>query len=296
MTARATPRAVVAHVLARRQRTRSSTPVVFPTGLAVNGATDVDVRNYALVADYFDAHIDIDPGMTVIDVGANIGLFSIEVLQRTGGAVRLLAFEPARAPFAHLRRNLSELFPGADVTVRCAALAERPGDAEFYYRPLASPLSSLAPHAAMDSRALAAGVLRPDAPPAYRGLVPEWIRHVPDPLAVRLVAFVLDVAQSTVLPTRCAVTTLSEVIREHALDRVELLKVDVEGAELDVLRGIEENDWPRIGAVVAEVHDTGGRVRAVRSLLEGHGLTRIDVHQDWLFEPTDIYMVSARRR
>jgi hypothetical protein len=36
---------------------------------------------------------------------------------------------------------------------------------------------------------------------------------------------------------------------------VDLLKIDVERAELDVLLGIDERDWPRIRQIVAEVHE-----------------------------------------
>ncbi len=45
---------------------------------------------------------------------------------------------------------------------------------------------------------------------------------------------------------RCAMTTVSALMAEHNLERIDLLKIDVEGAELDVLRGIRPEDWPRI--------------------------------------------------
>ena len=45
---------------------------------------------------------------------------------------------------------------------------------------------------------------------------------------------------------RCAMTTVSALMAEHDLQDIDLLKVDVEGAELDVLRGILPGDWPRI--------------------------------------------------
>lgn len=45
--------------------------------------------------------------------------------------------------------------------------------------------------------------------------------------------------------------TVSDLIRRHGLERVDLLKIDVEGAELDVLHGIEQEHWPRIQQVRA---------------------------------------------
>ena len=55
--------------------------------------------------------------------------------------------------------------------------------------------------------------------------------------------------RNTLLKTdtqRCAMTTVSALMAEHDLERIDLLKIDVEGAELDVLRGIRPEDWPRI--------------------------------------------------
>jgi Methyltransferase FkbM domain len=54
---------------------------------------------------------------------------------------------------------------------------------------------------------------------------------------------------------RCELRTLSSVLRDLELDHVDLLKIDVEGAELDVLKGmsgIPEDKRPRI--VFVEVH------------------------------------------
>jgi FkbM family methyltransferase len=52
---------------------------------------------------------------------------------------------------------------------------------------------------------------------------------------------------------RCALCTLSEVLAQQHLAHVDLLKIDVEGAELDVLRGVLPADWPRIRQVPASV-------------------------------------------
>jgi hypothetical protein len=62
-----------------------------------------------------------------------------------------------------------------------------------------------------------------------------------------------------------------------------------------VLRGIDAADWPRIRAVVAEVHDLDDRVDTIRRILESAGFDRIAVRQEWPFEGTIVYMLEPGR-
>ena len=68
----------------------------------------------------------------------------------------------------------------------------------------------------------------------------------------------------------CAQGTVSQLIARHALRRVDLLKVDVEGDELLVLRGVGADDWPKVQQVAVEVHDVHGRLDACVALLRRH--------------------------
>jgi FkbM family methyltransferase len=274
---------------------RRREPVVLPNGLPAHGATRSTVRLYQLVLDYFEAGIAIEPGMTVVDVGANIGLFSIEALRRGDGRVRLYAFEPGVEPYTHLERNVRELFPNAGAHVRRCALGKRPGTATLYFRPLASGMSSLDREGPTDEQRLAKTMLRPDPPDAYRDAVPAWLRRLPASIATPALTLGMRRAQKKVVPTPCEVTTLSQVIREQSIGEIDVLKIDVEGAELDVLRGIDEGDWEKVRTIAVEVHDIDGRVQRVRALLEGRGLQQIAVTQEWIFESTDVYMIVAGR-
>ena len=57
-----------------------------------------------------------------------------------------------------------------------------------------------------------------------------------------------------------------------SLREIALLKLDVEGAELDALRGLGDADWSRVRQVVVEAHDGGeGRVAALEALLRARG-------------------------
>jgi FkbM family methyltransferase len=49
----------------------------------------------------------------------------------------------------------------------------------------------------------------------------------------------------------CPMCTVSDLIQRYELQQVDLLKIDVEGAEVDVLLGVKEKHWPLIQQVLA---------------------------------------------
>jgi FkbM family methyltransferase len=266
-------------------------------GLAVHGASQGDVRFRHFVDDYFRPDFLFRPGMTVVDVGANIGMFSLEILKRCGGDVRLLAVEPAPEPFGYLARNIRELFPTSRVTLLQCALADRVSQATFHYRPRMSMWSSLQSKRPGGSEAGIEGLL--EAPPAeYRQLYPRifgLLDRLPRTLSMGILRLGRRWIDARVVEIPCAVETLSRVLREHGIERVDYLKIDVEGAELDVLRGIEQDDWPKIQRLAAEVHDLDGRVETMRGMLERAGFEHIEVSQEWPFEGTEVWMLHAHR-
>jgi hypothetical protein len=69
----------------------------------------------------------------------------------------------------------------------------------------------------------------------------------------------------------CPVRTLSEVLAESHVERIDLLKLDVEAAESDVLAGLEPRDWPLVRQIVLEVHGGADNAKKVCSLLRDRG-------------------------
>ena len=54
------------------------------------------------------------------------------------------------------------------------------------------------------------------------------------------------------------------------------MKIDVEGAERDVLRGVREDHWPLIRQLIIEIHPGQGDVLGeVRSTLESRGFRTV---------------------
>ena len=70
---------------------------------------------------------------------------------------------------------------------------------------------------------------------------------------------------------RGKLTTLSSVINDLDVKNIDLLKIDVEGAEYEVLQGIAPDDWGKIKQIVLEVHDLEGRLDKIQALLKSNG-------------------------
>ncbi len=70
------------------------------------------------------------PGMTVVDVGANIGFTALTAAGRVGGSGRVIAFEPHSANFEALQKNV-ELNPDLTVEAFNIGLANSAGEAKM---------------------------------------------------------------------------------------------------------------------------------------------------------------------
>lgn len=74
------------------------------------------------------------PGDVFLDVGANIGLYSLVAAQRVGPLGRVCAFEPVPATAARLRQQLA-LNDLANITVEELAVGNAPGPVALYLPP-----------------------------------------------------------------------------------------------------------------------------------------------------------------
>src|SRR5205085_5988968 len=88
-------------------------------------------------------------------------------------------------------------------------------------------------------------------------------------------------------------TTLSTIIEKENVERIDLLKINAEKSELDVLRGIRNEDWEKIGQIVLEV-DVQENLETIIGMLERHGY-ELAVEQDVLLENTQLCYVYAVR-
>ncbi|MFH0520379.1 FkbM family methyltransferase [Streptomyces sp. M41] len=246
-----------------------------PDGRVVSAVQEAEAHTLweeiSSAAPYRSAAEDLRPDEAVIDVGAHIGLASL-LFGRLAPDSRLLAFEPAPKAFACLEENLSRHLPGA-LAFR-QALGAAPGKSELIYRPYVASASTLYDDAEDDTLNLEAHLDNIGADEQTR----EVVRRT------------FDVTQRV----QVEVTTLTAALAEHGVDRVGLLKIDVERGELDVLDGIDTAFWPRIRRVLLEVHDIDGRLGRIVSRLAGLGF-RATVSQWGVYVGGSVHLVLADR-
>jgi amino acid adenylation domain-containing protein/FkbM family methyltransferase len=241
------------------------------------GETEFLYREIFVEREYLRHGIAVAPGDCVFDVGANIGLFTLQA----GGAapgVRVYAFEPIPALHALLRLN-SQAY-GVDARLFDCALGARAGSAELTYYPRLSLLSGRFADAAEE-----------------RLVMREFLRHQEGSAGVTLSAAEEELLLAESLRAErvtCPLRTLSEVIAAEGVERIDLLKIDVEKSEVEVLSGLSEADWEKVGQVVVEVHDDAERRAAVAGLLVRHGFA-VTGEPGSQLAGTGLYTLYARR-
>jgi len=90
-------------------------------------------------------------------------------------------------------------------------------------------------------------------------------------------------------------TSVSDIIQDNQIDKIDLLKIDAEKSELDIIQGIDDRDWPKIDQIVIEIHDrTGEAVKRIEKLLSERGY-RCAVEHEKLLEHSGLFNLYATR-
>jgi amino acid adenylation domain-containing protein/FkbM family methyltransferase len=235
---------------------------------------------------YLRNGVELEEGGCVFDVGANIGMFAMYVSEMTN-AQKIYAFEPIREIYESLKQNLSRY--GEAVKVYQMGLSNREGVEKFTYYPRYTMMSGKSEYA--DGK-------------AEEEVIKRYLKNEEE--AGRNGREVSESEVEELLEGRfegrereCAIRTLTSVMREEGVEKIDLLKVDVQRAEKEVLEGIEEEEWGKIKQVVMEVHDqkgdiSEGRTQQLKDVLEAKGY-EVQIEQDELLKGTDRYNLYAVR-
>jgi len=253
---------------------------VLPDGTPVahlnRSETDYLYNEIFVLQAYLRHGISIGEGDCVVDAGANIGLFTV-FAGRLARRLRILAFEPNPAAFACLEANAEAL--GGQVTCFAYGLSSEERSAEMTFFHGMSLLSGFHADAASERAVVEAYVRNQHA-----------VSAAGDNLAGQLRELIEERMQGQRI--RARLRRLSDVIAEQAIERIDLLKINVEKSEREVLLGLSAGDWPKIRQMVIEV-DRSSSLEPITSLLARHGFDVL-VEQDPLLRNTELHYVYAR--
>lgn len=206
------------HMIKRRSEEQFRVP---PSGMVVTRIGDVkyevDMSMHKVMRKYFfqthemflerifDKHLS--SGRTFIDIGANCGYWSAQALARVGRSGAVHAFEPVPHYFGLLRR-LRQLNPQHDIVVNNVACGDQPGSFPMVVVP---PRSDN-----FDNYNTTIG---------SSSLQPGFLNH----------------AQNLTETIEVEVVRFDDYVAERRIDvdRIGLIKIDVEGFEMSVLEGMQ---------------------------------------------------------
>jgi FkbM family methyltransferase len=241
------------HAIRRPRPEKGRTELVFPSGFrCTTNSSPIEAElmyNEIFVREeYLRTGIDLSNLDTVIDVGANMGMFTMYLLENFRG-VRVHSIEPMPDTFEVFRENLSR-FPGRSVHAYNTALgSETDSRMEISFFPFMTGNSTAHLETKEDNKAALSGVFTKEE-----------------------IDFICD-SRTVTVPS----TTLSSIIDGNGIDRIDLLKIDTEGSEAEILKGIEARHWKLIRQLALEVHDRKEVLPLVVEILSSNGMeTRID--------------------
>ena len=275
--------------------------------LRTQGVSEAALREE--VDEYFQVGARVSAGDVVVDVGANVGAFALAAAEQVDGDLTLHCFEPAAPTFAILQENFhaNPLLQRARHTLHCAALT-RPDEAgaerDFYFfkrLPTDSTYDIVgkrleferffAGHAVRLEREMSVVPLIGRALGGGARAVIERLSSPESPSGVWLTDRFTGLATM-----RCWTDTLGGWARAARVPRIDLMKIDVEGAELHVLEGVG-GFWPRVRQVVVETNEHGGMRQRVTDLLRAKGFGAVEAYRPRLaaLRGTDNVLLRASR-
>lgn len=205
----------------------------------------------------------IKKGWTVVDVGARVGYYTIKAGLLVGSEGKVLAIEPHPQIFQVLRMNI-ELYKLDNIIPVCKSVGDETRMVKLFESYDSGGTSIISP---------------PSVFSLDRDRLHRWFRLIKKGDFFKLVHAHLNAHAAMYV----SLDTLDRIMKEKNLEKVDLIKIDVQGAEFDVLKGshdILERSRPRL---LVEVHPElahlqGWKPEDLYELLHNYGY-RLAMHE-----------------
>ncbi|SCV54324.1 uncharacterized protein FFFS_11196 [Fusarium fujikuroi] len=206
----------------------------------------------------------------IIDAGANIGLYTLFAKKNYPDA-QVLAFEPARESGSIFNHNMS-LHKLSGVELHECALGSKNETKMLTFFPNTPAFSTICSDGGK-----------------------ELLDLIADKVSNEIADRMRENAQEAPVPVR----RLSEFLRDRGdITKVDLLKIDIEGGELNVIKGLDEDHLLSVKNIVMELWSPDGQLEAMQKFLEAKGYTVTTTLVPWKSgqaEQLKMYMLTAER-
>lgn len=245
---------------------------------------------------YLPTDLSLNPGSVIMDIGANIGLFTLFALKQCKYDALIYSFEPVPDSFECLKKNLAPYnnkthlynMGLGDVIEDCSVEFTLFGEdlSTATYKPADKMISNYNPLLDYDTL-LKVSRFRDKSLYNQLKFLPFMRKHLIKK------NFKNQTLEKKVL---CKLTSLGHFIEKNKITHIDFIKIDVEGAEFDVIKSIKPTQFPMIKQLCIEVHNINNRVKHLDSYLQEQGyLTQI--HRNHIYEELGYnqHMIYAKR-
>lgn len=258
---------------AKRQAgpTVGQTELHFPCGLVCvtnSSPIETELMYNEIFANkhYMRGGIAVDSGSIVIDIGANVGMFTMYLLRNFKG-LTIHAVEPVPATYEILKYNVERYGDLGKVQTHNVAIGAHPDTkTEIVMYPNMTGNSTMYPETKERQREAISTVFSEEELEFVYTKIKLFVRT----------------------------TTLSSLINAHTIGKIDLLKIDAEGSEVGILDGLEPQHWELIRQIAVEVHGEEQSLPKVIEIIESSGMKAVpdDSTRDFCGNVT----VTATRR
>ena len=230
---------------------------------------------------YLKHGITINDGDTVIDIGANIGLFTLFINQQCQNA-EVYSYEPSPVVYEILKAN-SEVYCSKVKTFNYG-VSDKKKTAQFTFYNKSSVFSSFNADEDEDKEAIQAVVrnMFNELNSLDKNDMEKYVKEITDG---RLESQTYE----------CELISVSDIIGGNKIEKIDLLKIDAEKSELGIIKGIDDSDWDKIKQIVIEIHDkTGNIFEEIKSILTQRGF-HFEVEEEKFLKQSGLYNIYAKK-